>query len=402
MTIDFNRYSRYLGISIVYFGFIFLTILLGKEFGLLNFSLNPIWDIEHYKWIKDNCYCDFRLVFFPGFPYLWKLTSLSFLGISILNGTLFIVSASYLGFLLNIHLSRYLAIISTTSSFFFFIPYTESLFYFFLSIGLIGIINNKKYHFFGFLFASLTRSASTILVASALMSFFNTKLKQGELIDSFNKKRIFEIILSAIFGLLIIGLINFLESGSPFSFYEYQKIWDNKIGLPTLPLRSWGSGIAHQLDYSALSIVLILIYVAVKQKSYLNPTFIFKYSFYYLLIFLALTVIFRGGSFHSFNRFIFCSPFYMVVIDYLFKDFKWSLKRTLEIFGILLLTSFLFGSFVHIQTFLLYFAAALYVLATLYIFSKNKLDLITIIYAIINVFGFIYLLELFYSGQWVG
>jgi len=92
----------------------------------------------------------------------------------------------------------------------------------------------------------------------------------------------------------------------------------------------------------------------------------------------------------------------MVVIDYLFKDFKWSLKRTLEIFGILLLTSFLFGSFVHIQTFLLYFAAALYVLATLYIFSKNKLDLITIIYAIINVFGFIYLLELFYSGQWVG
>ena len=52
------------------------------------------------------------------------------------------------------------------------------------------------------------------------------------------------LILSSGIGIILIMILNQINTGNPISFYLNQKIWASELAIPTLPLRSWGSGLA--------------------------------------------------------------------------------------------------------------------------------------------------------------
>jgi len=132
------------------------------------------WDAAHYHRISRDGYSEDSLwlfAFFPLFPLIWKATMLPPVGIILLNYILFIFSLvllwrtfskeknyTVLLFLLN------LPIIAP-----FVIPYTESLFFFGITLALFGFAKDKYWIYFaGALVTAMTRSAITIILLSLL------------------------------------------------------------------------------------------------------------------------------------------------------------------------------------------------------------------------------------------
>src|SRR5579872_300456 len=87
------------------------------------------WDAEHYYWIKNNGYEGFRVAFFPLFPMLWKVTSLSIYGVVLFNALLFLLSFYFLARLFSLPPLHILLYLSIPSFFFFYLPYSESVFF---------------------------------------------------------------------------------------------------------------------------------------------------------------------------------------------------------------------------------------------------------------------------------
>lgn len=380
----------------------FLVVYSLNVFDVLSTSIKPVWDIEHYKWIADNCYCDFRLVFFPGFSWFWRLTGVGLVGISIINGLIYIISSSYLGFLIKAKPHGFLILSTIFSSIFFFLPYSESLFYLFVSIGIYGILSHNSFIVIGFSFASITRSASTLFTVASISSIISWRSGKIRLESIENRKKIITIILTSISAIGFIALLNYLESGDPFSFYKYQSIWENRLSFPSLPLRSWGSGIAHQFDFMAIGFILVFSLYFLKHWKSVALSLLLKYSILYLLGFTLLTLAFRGGSLHSYNRFIFCSPFFLVAFDSLLKNQKITLRAFVEILLLLLLLSLLFASYVHIQVFLKYLAASFYSIILIIAYSKKSHSVISFLILIVNLALFLLAYTQFYQEIWIG
>ncbi len=402
MISNSNTLVHYIGATLAYYSLLFASLLFAFKFNIVEFDFTPIWDIEHYLWIANNCYCDFRLVFFPGFSWLWRILDLGIIYISLFNGLMFIFSSSFLAFFMKMNLNRFVVLNSSISGIFFFIPYSESLFYLFVSIGVIGLIIPARIIGLGFFGASITRSASTLFILSSIASCIKFNKTRFIHFEKYELIKTGKILFFSMLGLVIIGVLNYIESDSAFSFYEYQKIWDNKIGLPTLPFRTWGSGIAHQLDFLALASVCILTVVALNRCSIFKANMIYRYSFWYLVGFTLITLMYRGGSLHSFNRFVFCSPFFLVLGSFALDKVTINKNRILILFFGLVILSLLFGSYVHIQVFLKYIAASIYLIVFIVAANQKKISPISIFALLINIVIFIWLYNSFYLGEWIG
>ncbi len=101
-------------------------------------------DASWYKDIRDDGYyysdtTTSPMAFFPLFPYVWKLTGLNSIGISIFNYLIFLLGFSLLSKHLKLNFKQNLLFLSTPSLFFCFIPYSESLFFLGSVILLIGL-----------------------------------------------------------------------------------------------------------------------------------------------------------------------------------------------------------------------------------------------------------------------
>ena len=102
------------------------------------------WDAGIYKSIKNAGYF-FNIEtskgntgFYPLFPYLWKLFSLTPIGIAIFNLLIFLISFQLLIKAYKIPVDTTLLYLSIPSIIFFFLPYAESLFFLFSTLLLIG------------------------------------------------------------------------------------------------------------------------------------------------------------------------------------------------------------------------------------------------------------------------
>ena len=116
-------------------------------------------------------------------------------------------------------------------------------------------------------------------------------------------------------------------------------------------------------------------------------------------------LLFRGGSLFSLNRFVFATPFIIVVLNYWIKQqFNLKIKKLLLIFGLIFIFWFLFGSYVHIQQIIKFGLLSLY--ATLIFALKSDKEIIrkySLILLIIINFSFQIIFYIrFLNGDWVG
>jgi hypothetical protein len=257
----------------------------------------------------------------------------------------------------------------------------------------------------GLFLSVLTRPAFAIFIPGLLI----TEVFRKENGNLFVRTGFFFI--STMAALAWVALIQFSDTGEWFKFFSAQKEWGNTLQMPTLPLTSWAGGFVVRLDGLAFLIGIIsggyllarLFKLKWVQKVDLPVEVVFSLA--YLGGITLSVLLFRGGSLFSLNRFIFATPFIIVVINFWLKqEFRISHKKLLLIFGLIFLFWMLFGAYSHIREALKYSLLSLYALLLFVLMSENKIlsksGWISII--LLNFTFQLILMIRFLTGLWVG
>jgi len=393
------------------YALLFILALVGAQqiwfselFDKMNF-LN--WDAEHYHFIKENGYQGFRVAFFPLFPLIWRLSSVGVYGIVILNGLTFLISFYLL--LKNLEIKRgelILMYLSIPSFIFFYLPYSESIFFLCSVIILSGLKNDKDYLvFIGLLLSTLSRPAFTVFIPALLITELLSK-RAGRIYF-----RIGYYLLLSFLGLLIVGIIQFFDTGEWFKFFRAQEGWGNHLQMPKLPLTSWAGGFIAKTDGFAFLIGVIAggylsaLILKLKWIKGLMPHREVIFSLAYIGGITLSVLMFRGGSLFSLNRFVLATPFIIVALNYwTTQPINLSFKKLLLIFGFIFSFWFLFGSYVHIQQIMKFALLSLYVLL-IFALKSDKVAIRNYSLILLTTINFIFQIIFyirFLNGEWVG
>jgi len=402
--------NKKLWIIILYLAFLILSITLIKLF-LFPDSLKETnflnWDAEHYHWIKNNGYEGFRIAFFPLFPLIWNVLSCGVYGIVVINALIFFLSYYLLIKPLKLDALEVLLYLSIPSCIFYFLPYTESLFFATSTLILFGLNKDKtSLIIVGLFLCTLTRPAFIFFIPAIIFSeLYHEKLNYKSLL------RISSYIMILLIGLMIVFGIHFYYTGNWFSYFEISKGWGGGVlQLPKLPFTSWAGGLIVRLDGAAMLVGIfsgfLLLAILLKAKFLKNTSIpkevVFSLSY---LGGITLFIIFRGGTLFSLNRFVFAVPFIIVAFNFWIKlNYNFKTKQLLYIFGFIFLFWFLFNSFVHIQTLMKFLLLSLYVMIIFVVKSDKTLvrKIAMVLFIILNVTFQIFFYFRFLNGEWVG
>jgi hypothetical protein len=374
---------------------------------LLEVSNLLHWDAEHYQTISQDGYKGFLVAFFPALPMLWKTLSCGPLIISLLNALFFFLSFFMLVREFKVRNKiEGLLYLSIPSFIFFFLPYTESLFFLSASLMLIGLNRDKlMYVCFGLLLAVLARPAFTIILPALILA----EVLQSDWRSALRNIAVYLGV--AALGVVIVGYIQFLDTGAWFEFFTMQQGWGNELQIPAFPLTSWSDGIIIKLDAVAFLVgtlggSFLLAYII--KRSFFKNTNLDKaqvFTFAYLGGITLLVLLFRGGSLFSLNRFVFATPFIIVAFHYWMRqNITFKGTHLLLIYALLSVFWLLFGSYVHIQEFLAYSLLSVYVLLLFAIKANANLvrKYSLLILVALNMALQVVLFVRFLGGQWVG
>lgn len=299
-----------------------------KAFEKINQENLIRWDAVHYLFIRDNHYDqsktgDYIFAFFPLFPLIWEISHLSNIGIGIFNFLLFIAGLILLFQALNIDLSKkenlvkYSVLVSLPGAVVFFIPYTESVFFFTLSLAFYGMMKNRYLLYFtGMLLCSMTRPAAVIIGMAILSKDIYNYVTTKEYY-AFPKK-IFLNILPLVIGTLIISLVQYkFDPTQFFHFYHVNKYWDHQLQIPK-NLRDWSQeGYSMNIALLFLLVPLLLFLLAknlfIKTEKLFSRNDLFNFSVFYLLGATFFILLFQGGNLHGLFRYVMCTPFFIVL-----------------------------------------------------------------------------------------
>ncbi len=224
-------------ISLYILLFSVLLFLVNKFFmpGILASANFLNWDAEHYSWIKDNGYEGFRVAFFPLFPFFWKLLNVSPPLISIINASIFFISFYILAKQFKPSVPELILLLSIPGCMFFYLPYTESIFFACSTLILVGVKQQKLgYILTGLFFCTLARPAFTVFIPALIIveCFSNGSMKQ-----ILQRTGIYLLVCGA--GIVVVGFVQFNDTGEWFKFFAAQKMWGNELQLPKLAFTSW-------------------------------------------------------------------------------------------------------------------------------------------------------------------
>lgn len=386
------------------------------------------WDAVFYRFISENGYDVQKaggeqvFAFFPLFPLVWKVSMLPPVGVVFLNFILYSLAVLILLKTLS-EKGNYLS--DSLLSFCFpvivcyIIPYTESLFLLFGSIGIYGFVRNKYSLFFlGFFIAALTRPTYTIILFSIIGTefFFFLKIRDFKLLLINSLKRTAPFIL----GTAAVSTIQLLYgSNSLFMFIEVQKHWGHVLSIPH-NLRDWsfeGFGINLGVLFIIIvpfSLIALRLFVGQTQKSialnyYNTKDYLIKVSLLYFLGVALFTIGFQGGNIHGLFRYTLNTPFFFVLLLTGFSYLKkYSAEYRLFLLGCLSTVSVLILGLSDYSTFWNFSDLGLFIfigVLALWLFQDNKQSL-SFKYALyllvfINLIWTTFLFNSFLSNGWI-
>ena len=374
-----------------------------------NLSENSFlnWDAMHYNTIHRDGYYTGMVAFFPLFPFIWKLSHLSSIGIGILNGFIYMFSFAWLAAEFKIHPRRLLLFASVPVVMFMFLPFSESVFFLTSTILLTGL---KKSNYIliitGILLSGLTRPVATVFIPA----FFMLHWMKG---DNSKKTmlRSFGMVLACAGIMFIVFLVQYYQTGEWFSFLRVQKDWGNYLRIPVFPLNSWAGGFIVRLDaiafFFGIGAAIYLAYFIIGRiksddSNKINMPIIF--SLCYLSTLTVVILFTRGGILNSLNRYLFCTAFFIIAIDHILQQNIFSRHNLLMLFFLSSIFWLLFSSYVHIQTFLKFEFLSLYLLLLFITTSENKILKNAGYFSILacNVIFMLIFFQRFLTGEWVG
>ena len=322
------------------------------------------FDALHYQWISQHGYEGFRQAFFPLFPLTWRFMGTEIMSAIILNGCLYFLSLILLARTLSSDIRTLLVWCTLPSTVFFFAPYTEALF----AMGAVILLLGTRYDLriatcVGMFICTLSRPAFTALAPAAIGAIWLSRKGWRPLLAS-----TLPLLTGTIIGLVVVLIVQHAETGSWFGFFHAQAGWGNEFVTPSFPLRSWGGGPVVMLDAAALlfgiaGLGFLLMQAKHRFLGRISPSPpVLLISVGYVSFISLIILLLHKGELYSLNRFIFATPFFLVIVEHWFRSHH-RFSRTEVTWGILLMSLFflLFGSYVHIQTFLKFSGLALFI-----------------------------------------
>ena len=183
-----KSYTSYFLVAVSYiltvlFVFLFLDYI---NFTPAELSQETIiqWDADWYRSIAFGGYEHFdrqcNTAFFPMFPVIWKVLHLSPFGISIFNAMLYAAVIAWLAYSLNLIWKIYFFALALPSMVFFYLPFSESTFFLFSTLLLIGFSKQDlKFILVGALGMALTRSAILTFVPVIIFVLIMSQNKES-------------------------------------------------------------------------------------------------------------------------------------------------------------------------------------------------------------------------------
>ncbi len=381
------------------------------------------WDAGWYSSIASEGYIYKENIqsntgFFPLFPFLWSSFNFSALGISIFNYGVFIFGVLFLTKTIsNLDNKIILLSLSFPSLLFMYVPYSEALFFMSASLYIYGnSIDSKKIKVISLLIMSLTRPTIFFFLPAVIFS---------EILSSSTMKEKFkDIFISVVIILLGTGISFFIIGYNSANFFAYSDSqinnWNHVFSLPQFPLTTWRGYRILWLDSFGLwivvsSLIASFVYfiktIKSKWKLVYNKNVLLSLS--YLSMIFIYVMFFHGKekesgltSILSLNRYVFCSPFFIYLFYYYFKNTQIKINKVLisAVIITLILIGFPFYSVIeltYLNSLLFVFGMIVFFIIQVIPRGKNRLILFLITYGM-NVFLQVYLFQSFLKGNWIG
>lgn len=374
---------------------------------------NSIVTEGYYLDLENQC----NSGFFPGFPYLWKLIGASPLVISFINGILFIVALLVLKKLTKSSWKSFLVLLTLPSSFFFFLPYSEALFYFFGAFFINAWLNKSTTLIITFaILMSLIRPVFFFLIPAfvALNLFYQDKIILKKSIAS-----IFALLIGAGLGFIVIGY----ETGDFFAYSKSQvNQWNHEFKLPSFPLTTWRGYRVLWLDALALFVSITALFFLIKsfffrklKKLPFNLSQLEVIGLSYLIMILIYVLFFHPveegrTTILSVNRYVFCNPFLHYILLKRIQNITFKLNVfLLPVFTgliVLLLFGFPFYTIIGLDYKLsIIFGLGLFfymLFQSLIVYNFKYFNYYIAIIIVSNVLLQLYLYNSFLKANWIG
>jgi uncharacterized membrane protein YiaA len=394
-----------------------------------------VWDSKWYLDIAKNGYwymadSQSNVGFMPLFPYVWKLSGFNVTGISFANLCVFLLSAIMLGKCFGKDNWVVLIYLSLPSVVFFYIPYSEALFFLFGSLFLVGLRKqNRTLSVMGLFLASMTRGAFVFfLPAIIVMETVDSYGRSQEVSKSITNIALFST--ATFLGGGAVGLVQWFQTDKFFPYFEAQRVhWGHQFSWPRLPFTgidatatTWLNGIAFWFAVMACCILGSAAWKTVFKK--IRPPRISKpllFSTTFLFLTCVYSVLFnvtgdafpsgkagQGTVLFSLHRLVMATPFFFVFLIFLLDGLKPSCRGIT--YGILSSIGvwFLFGAYRplgglgSIQSILYFFSMTAYV--SLFLLSGTDYRKISgpLLYVInLSIQGYVFF-RLVVEERWVG
>ena len=377
------------------------------------------WDAVWYQKIATKGYVYYTdkqssVAFFPAFPLFWRTLGESPWAAVFGNVLVYVLSASLLFKHLKVTLQLKLLVLAGGPMIFFFLPFSESVFFLFGTLLLIGLKEKKlMFLFLGILGAGITRSAVVVALPSFLFMSIMIWNKEDK---STNLKRTSIIALALILSVFVSVFVQWLDTGEWFVFIEVQKHWGHGFGFPEFPFWSLGR---HSINTDVAALVIGAICGVEVLILFLNKLNILKnrelntieateyFSLGYCLAIALYVFLFQGGDLHSLNRYIFATAYYWFFVFYVVKNQKTMLPILI---GCIVIFQIAAGMFLNVGIYrtgvgyfrMLFFQFSIF--APLFLYSKphkwSKV-ILWICTAILFV-NQIHYLHMYLKGEWIG
>ena len=325
--------------------YIFLLAQLALVAGLivlLGLAPRPLptglvhWDAHWYDSIRAQGYF-FRpdakssVAFFPLFPLLWRVSHLPSIGICLLNLLLAAGAAYWLRQALQLRPAALLLFAALPSCLFLYLPYTEALFFAFTTLVLVllarrpqalGLIALALYG------TALTRvSAFFLLPALVAVEGLGWLREPATWLPRLRRLLVYGLAVGA--GLVTVLCYQWYQTGVWFAFNKAEEQWHHHLQLPHLPFISttdndgalWLDGLGLLVGLVALGWLAYLAGRALRQRTQAPaPDWLLVLAATYVAE-VTVQVVMQApveagySSLMSLNRYVFCSPFFLIILD---------------------------------------------------------------------------------------
>lgn len=389
-----------------------------------------LWDAGWFRQVAQHGYqysasSQNDCPFFPLHPLVWRLTGLGFSGISCLNGLVALTSLALLARDQGLRLGATMLLAAVPSAFIWFTPYSEAWFFTFSVVLVMGLRRRRlALVLLGLAGCCVTRSASVLFIPAYV---FTVGLMIRDRATAWRALRWLVAGLGTIglfFGLVI--LLQWYQTGEWFAFLKAGAQWnDHKFGWPTsLVFYSSAGTPIFWLDSlgfltgigSGLAVLItggwwLLGLIRRQPMPTISPEVCFALGYLFGLTFLAIG--YQNGDLMGNNRYVFATPFAMVLLShgwrYLVTVPKYPLWQLGTLALVALVTAGLlfgfpsrFDNFSPGETALYFGLMIAYALAMLLSQSGPLRRELTAGLVIANMLMQGFVLNLFLQGIWVG